>query len=95
MKFSIKKDILLESLNIVSHAISSKNIIPVLGGIKFDLKKEGLYLESSDNEIDIKVEVPASLVDNFIKFPILNYFKKKAIYKISIGKFNVYSKKSE
>ena len=43
MKFSIKKEILLESLNIVSHAISSKNIIPVLGGIKFDLSNENRY----------------------------------------------------
>ncbi len=46
-----------------------------------------------NNEIDIKVEIPSSLIDNFIKFPILNYFNKKGIYKISIGKFNIYSKK--
>ena len=40
MKFTIKKDILLENLNNVSHAISTKNVIPVLSGIKFDLTKE-------------------------------------------------------
>ena len=67
MKFSIKKDILLESLNIVSHAISNKNIIPVLGGIKFDLKKEGLYLESSDNEIDIKTFIDKKMIDKIDK----------------------------
>ncbi len=39
MKFSIKKEILLEALNKVSKAISTKNVIPVLAGIKFHLKK--------------------------------------------------------
>ena len=37
MKFSIKKEILLENLNNVSKAVSTKNVIPVLGGIKFNL----------------------------------------------------------
>jgi DNA polymerase-3 subunit beta len=67
MKFSIKKEILLESLNIVSHAISSKNIIPVLGGIKYDLKKDGLYLEASDNEIDIKTFIDKKMIDKIDK----------------------------
>jgi hypothetical protein len=40
MKFSIKKEILLENLNYVSHAVSTKNVIPVLSGIKFDLKDD-------------------------------------------------------
>ena len=40
MKFSIKKEILLENLNNVSHAVSNKNVIPVLGGIKFELNEE-------------------------------------------------------
>ena len=46
-----------------------------------------------NDEIDIKVEIPSSLIDNFIKFPILNYFNKKGIYKVSIEKYNIYSKK--
>ena len=37
MKFSIKKETLLHSLNSVSKALSSKNIIPILSGIKFNL----------------------------------------------------------
>ena len=45
-----------------------------------------------NDEIDIKVEIPSSLIDNFIKFPILNYFNKKGIYKVSIEKYNIYSK---
>ena len=67
MKFSIKKDILLENLNSVSHAVSSKNVIPVLAGIKFDLEEDGLYLISSDNEIDIKVFIEKKYIDKIDK----------------------------
>ena len=44
MKLIIKKSILLEALLNTSKAISQKNLIPILTGIKFDLKKEGLNL---------------------------------------------------
>lgn len=54
MKFSIKKDILLNSLNKVSKALSSKNLIPVLSGIKFNLTNNGLFLSASDNDISIE-----------------------------------------
>ena len=54
MKFIIKRDILLENLNHTSKAISSKNLIPILTGIKFDLKEEGLYLSASDTDISIR-----------------------------------------
>ena len=40
MKFIIKKEYLIEGLNNVSKAISSKNLIPILAGIKFELKKD-------------------------------------------------------
>ena len=55
MKFSIKKDVIIDGISNVIKAISVKNIIPVLNGIKFDLKKEGLYLLASDGELTIKV----------------------------------------
>lgn len=54
MKLIIKKQALNEKLNIVSKAISTKNIIPVLSGIKFDLKKEGLFLTTSNDDIAIE-----------------------------------------
>lgn len=54
MKFSIKKEILLEALNKVSKAISTKNVIPVLAGIKFHLTKKKLTLTASDNDITIE-----------------------------------------
>lgn len=54
MKMLIEKRILLEGLNCVSKALSTRNIIPVLNGIKFDLTKEGLYLTATDNDITIQ-----------------------------------------
>lgn len=54
MKLIIKKEELNEKLNIVSKAISTKNIIPVLSGIKFDLRKEGLFLTASNDDITIE-----------------------------------------
>lgn len=38
MKLVVKKEILLESLNNTARAISTKNLIPILTGIKFDLR---------------------------------------------------------
>lgn len=54
MKFIIKKNILLENLLNTSKAISSKNLIPILTGIKFELTNEGLYLSASDSDISIR-----------------------------------------
>lgn len=54
MKFTIKKKILLDNLINVTRAISTKNIIPILNGIKMDLTSEGLYLTASDSELTIK-----------------------------------------
>lgn len=63
MKFSIKKEILLENLNNVSKAVSSKNVIPVLGGIKFNLTNEGLFLTATNNEIDIESFIDKKYID--------------------------------
>jgi DNA polymerase-3 subunit beta len=54
MKLKIKKDLLLENLNKVSKAISTKNLIPTLAGIKFDLNKNGLTLTATNNDITIQ-----------------------------------------
>lgn len=55
MKFTIEKSIILEGLSNVTRAISTKNVIPVLNGIKFELTNNGLYLTASDSELTIKV----------------------------------------
>lgn len=54
MKLKIKRELLLENLNKVSKAISTKNLIPTLAGIKFDLNNEGLTLTASNNDITIQ-----------------------------------------
>lgn len=62
MKLTIKKEILLDALNKVSKAISTKNLIPVLAGIKFELKKKKLTLTASDNDITIQTVI--NITDN-------------------------------
>ena len=64
MKFSIKKEILLENLNNVSKAVSTKNLIPVLGGIKFNLTNEGLFLTATNNDIDIESFIDKKYIDS-------------------------------
>ena len=60
MKFTIKKELLLEALNKVSKAISTKNLIPVLAGVKFELTKNKLTLTASDNDITIQTVIDAN-----------------------------------
>jgi len=65
MKFTIKREILLEALNKVSKAISTKNLIPVLAGIKFELKKKKLVLTASDNDITIQTIIESLKDEDF------------------------------
>ena len=60
MKFTIKKELLLDALLKVSKAISTKNLIPVLAGIKFELKKKKLTLTASDNDITIQTIIESN-----------------------------------
>ncbi len=92
MKFTIKKSILLENLNNVSHAISTKNVIPVLSGIKFDLTKDGLSLTASDNEIDIKVFIDKKYIDKIDKtgsIVIQGKFLLDIVRKLSEDELNI------
>ena len=65
MKFVIKKELLLEALSKVSKAISTKNLIPVLAGIKFELKKKKLVLTASDNDITIQTTIESLKDEDF------------------------------
>ena len=67
MKFIIKKNILLDNLLNTSRAISSKNLIPILTGIKFELKKEGLYLSASDSDISIMSFIKKDDIEEIIE----------------------------
>lgn len=92
MKFSIKKEILLENLNNVSKAVSSKNVIPVLGGIKFNLTEEGLYLTSTNNEIDIETFIEKKLIDNIENYGsivIQGKYLLEIVRKLPSGSINI------
>ena len=65
MKFKIKKELLLDALNKVSKAISTKNLIPVLAGIKFELKKKKLTLTATDNDITIQTSIESVKEEDF------------------------------
>ena len=65
MKLTIKKELLLDALNKVSKAISTKNLIPVLSGIKFDLKKKKLTLTASDNDSTIQTTIESDKEEDF------------------------------
>ena len=64
MKFTIEKNILLENLNNVTKAISIKNVIPVLNGIKFELNDEGLFLTASNTDLTIKTFIKKEKIKN-------------------------------
>ena len=64
MKLKIKQNILMEHLNYVIKGISSKNLIPILNCIKFELSNDGLYLMSTDNEVAIKTFIPKEKIEN-------------------------------
>ena len=65
MKFTIKRELLLEALSKVSKAISTKNLIPVLAGVKFELKKKKLVLTASDNDITIQTIIESNNDEEF------------------------------
>ncbi len=64
MKFAIEKSILLENLNNVIRGISTKNVIPVLNGIKFELTDKGLTLLASDSELSVETFIESKLITN-------------------------------
>lgn len=76
MKFKIKQSILMEHLNYVIKGISSKNLIPILNCIKFELTDEGLYLISTDNEIAIKTFIPIKQIEKVENYGCIVVFGK-------------------
>lgn len=57
MNFKIKRIELLNALTKVSRAVSQKSPLPVLTGIKFELKKDSLILTGSDSDITIQTSI--------------------------------------
>ncbi len=63
MKLKIKKDILSNKLDDVIKGLSTKNLIPILNCLKLELKKEGLYLTSTNNDISIKTFIQKEQIE--------------------------------
>ena len=73
MRFIISRNVLEESLNIVSKAVTNKTPIAVLTGIKFDLDERGLTLTGSDTDLSISTFIPVenNTKQNITVFSIL------------------------
>ncbi len=60
MKFTVNRNLFVDNLNNVMHAISSRATIPILSGIKLNLTEDELNLTGSDTDISIEIHIPVS-----------------------------------
>lgn len=58
MKFTIQKDRLVESVQDVLKAVSSRTTIPILTGIKIVASDDGVSFTGSDSDISIESFIP-------------------------------------
>ncbi|KGP73226.1 DNA polymerase III subunit beta [Pontibacillus yanchengensis] len=58
MKFTIQRDQLMESIQDVMKAISSRTTIPILTGMKVEATEQGVKLTGSDSDISIESFIP-------------------------------------
>ncbi|MYL34430.1 DNA polymerase III subunit beta [Pontibacillus yanchengensis] len=58
MKFTIQRDQLMESIQDVMKAISSRTTIPILTGMKVEATEHGVKLTGSDSDISIESFIP-------------------------------------
>ncbi|WP_053368624.1 DNA polymerase III subunit beta [Bacillus sp. FJAT-27245] len=58
MKFNIQRDYLVQSVNDVMKAVTSRTTIPILTGIKIVAETDGVTLTGSDSDISIQSFIP-------------------------------------
>ncbi|HSW09537.1 MAG TPA: DNA polymerase III subunit beta [Bacillota bacterium] len=61
MQFSLPQSQLLQSLNIINRAISSRSVLPILTGVLLEARDGALRLVGSDNETWMELSVPATV----------------------------------
>ncbi|MFD2831099.1 DNA polymerase III subunit beta [Corticicoccus populi] len=61
MKISINRQYFIEQLNHCLKAISPRTTMPILNGIKIDVKDDHLLLTGSDSEISIEITIPTEI----------------------------------
>lgn len=72
MKFKVKKKYLLNSIQAVSTAISSRTVIPILTGMKVDVIQSKIILTGSNSDITIQSHIPIQINDEVIITDIEN-----------------------
>lgn len=60
MNFKIQKKYLLNSIQAVSNAISSRTVVPILAGMKVDVTNDKIILTGSNSDITIQSHIPTS-----------------------------------
>ena len=81
MNFTINRDLLLQNLNNVSKAISTKVQMPGLAGIKFNVFDDHLLLTASNNEISIQTKI---IDDKYLKIQEPGEFVVQGKYLLEI-----------
>ena len=79
MQFSIKRDLLLKSLNLTQGVIEKKNTLPILSNVLLEAKDNKLIIVATDLDLvfydeinDIKIEKEGSTTTSaYILFDIL------------------------
>jgi DNA polymerase III subunit beta len=66
MRFAIQRDHLLQSVQDVMKAVTSRTTIPILTGIKIVATEEGVTLTGSDSDISIESFIPKEEEENEI-----------------------------
>lgn len=66
MKFVIKKQHLLNNIQSVVNAISSRTVIPILTGMKIDVRNNHVILTGSNSDITIQAHIPQKIGDEEI-----------------------------
>lgn len=61
MKFEVQKERLVESVNNVMKAVSTRTSLPILTGIKIQATNDGLYITGSNSDIYIEELIPSEL----------------------------------
>ncbi len=64
MKFACDKENLLTAVQIVQRAVSLKNPLPILGGIKFETENERVVLSATDLEMGIRCSFNAEITES-------------------------------
>ncbi|WP_054951101.1 DNA polymerase III subunit beta [Numidum massiliense] len=64
MKFSIRKQPLVEAVSHVTIAVSAQTTTPILTGIKLTVEESHCTLTASDSNISVQVEIPQTIDDD-------------------------------